>query len=119
MRGIRMTSTGRMLRTGLDTGLGVTLGIVRTSGSAARQPLQLAGIHPWCPASGSFPTAAAIALILLLSACASKPEATARTPAVCEGLRPDMPIAYHGKTDAPDTILRIRKANARFQAMCS
>lgn len=61
---------------------------------------------------------AATALILLLSACASKPEATARTPAVCEGLRPDLPIAYHGKTDAPDTILRIRKVNSRFQAMC-
>jgi hypothetical protein len=41
-----------------------------------------------------------------------------RTPAVCEALRPDMPIAYHGKADTADTVARIRSANARFAAAC-
>lgn len=56
---------------------------------------------------------------LLLTACATNGVgSTASTPAVCEALRPAMPIAYHGNSDTADTIARIRAANARFAAAC-
>lgn len=52
----------------------------------------------------------------------------ADSAAVCEALRPDYPldeVKYHGKSDKPDTIERIkannlknRSANARFRAAC-
>ena len=41
-----------------------------------------------------------------------------RTPAVCEALRPDMPIRYSGKGDTPDTVKQVRAVNARFAAAC-
>ena len=59
-----------------------------------------------------------LAASLILSACASKPEATARTSAFCEAMAPAMPVLFHGKADTPDTIARIRAANARYQAAC-
>ena len=59
-----------------------------------------------------------IAALSLLSACASKPEATARTPAVCEALRPAMPVLFHGKADTPDTVARVKAANARYASAC-
>lgn len=58
-------------------------------------------------------------LSLFLTACATNGAgSTASTPAVCEALRPAMPIAYHGNSDTADTIARIRAANARFAAAC-
>lgn len=38
--------------------------------------------------------------------------------AVCEALRPDMPVRYHGNTTDPETVSNIRRANARFEAAC-
>lgn len=54
-------------------------------------------------------------LILLLSACATTRAADAL---VCEALRPDMPVKYHGRTTDAETIGNIRRANARFEAAC-
>lgn len=54
-------------------------------------------------------------LAIVLTACATADP----KPDLCEALRPDMPIAYHGKADTPDTINRIRKVNARFAAACN
>ena len=48
----------------------------------------------------------------------SAPAPNVGAPAVCEALRPDMPIAYHSQKDTPDTVERVRKANARFNAIC-
>lgn len=38
--------------------------------------------------------------------------------AVCEALRPDMPVKYRGNTTDAETIGNIRRANARFEAAC-
>lgn len=57
--------------------------------------------------------ACASALVLGLStSCAPAPAA------VCEALRPDMPVKYHGNTTDAATISNIRRANARFEAAC-
>lgn len=58
---------------------------------------------------------------LCLTGCVtdSTPSPNVSTAAVCEALRPDLPIAYHSQKDTPDTVERIRKANARFNAVCS
>ena len=57
---------------------------------------------------------------LVLTGCVtdSAPAPNVGAPAVCEALRPDMPIAYHSQKDTPDTVERVRKANARFNAIC-
>ena len=55
----------------------------------------------------------AIAMTLIVSACASSP-----VSGVCEALKPDMPVKYHGKLIDPETKANIQKANARFQAAC-
>lgn len=67
---------------------------------------------------------------LLLAGCADEtPQpAAARTRAVCDVLRSAFPVpevAYYSRTDAPDTIARIKEtnrrakeANLRFQAAC-
>lgn len=60
----------------------------------------------------------------LLAACAVAPP-PAPAP-VCEALRPDMPVKFHGGPDGKggpgydtrDTIDRARRANARFEAAC-
>ncbi len=36
----------------------------------------------------------------------------------CEAMRPHFPMPYHGRTDAPDDIARIRNANAAFVKAC-
>ena len=43
---------------------------------------------------------------------------TPSTQAACEAMRPDLPVLYHSQGDTPDTVARIRKANARFNAVC-
>ena len=61
--------------------------------------------------------ASALGLVAIVAACAS----VAPPPApvlVCEALRPDMPVKYHGNTTDAETIGNIRRANARFQAAC-
>lgn len=37
---------------------------------------------------------------------------------VCEAMRPDMPVKYHGSTTDAETIGNIRRANARYSAAC-
>ena len=63
-----------------------------------------------------------VACSLLMTSCVGDGGvplvSTPGTPAVCEALRPDMPVKYHGKTTDAETISNIRKANARFQAVC-
>jgi hypothetical protein len=57
---------------------------------------------------------------LLLAGCG--PSAPVRiqadSAAVCEALRSDMPVRYHGDTTDAATIAAIRRANARFRAAC-
>ncbi len=67
--------------------------------------------------------ALASASALALAAC---PSASVPPPvriqvdsaAVCEALRADLPVKYHGNTTDPETIANIRRANARFRAAC-
>lgn len=64
-----------------------------------------------------------IAASLALGACLGgepPPPVTSapRTPAVCEALRPAMPISYSSSKDTPETVRGVRQANARFQAAC-
>lgn len=59
-----------------------------------------------------------LAIAATSAACSSNPSTVARTPAVCEALRPAMPIAYHSKGDTADTADRIKQANARYAAAC-
>lgn len=58
-------------------------------------------------------------LCLALAACSPPPpDTTPGNAGVCEALRPAIPVLYHGKTDTPDTVERIKQANARFAAAC-
>ncbi len=69
--------------------------------------------------------ACASALVAAIVACASVPPPA--PAAVCEALRPDMPVKFHGGPDGKggpgfdtrDTVDRVRKANARFEAACA
>ena len=66
-------------------------------------------------------TAAALAILLALGACSQSPppvSAAPRSPAVCEALRPDMPISYSSSKDTPETVKGVRAANARYSAAC-
>jgi hypothetical protein len=68
-------------------------------------------------------TIATIAASLALGGClggGSPPTVTAapRTPAVCEALRPALPISYSGSRDTPETVKGVRQANARFAGAC-
>ena len=69
-------------------------------------------------------TIATIAASLALGGCfggGSAPApvtSSARTPAVCEALRPAMPISYSSTRDTPETVKGVRQANARFTAAC-
>ena len=59
------------------------------------------------------------AIGLVAVACASvSPPPPPDPGAVCESLRPDMPVKYHGNTTDAVTIGNIRRANARFEAAC-
>ncbi len=56
-----------------------------------------------------------------LSACASSPVANISKQPLdggCVAMRPHFPIQFHGSNDAPDTVARIRTANAAFKAAC-
>jgi len=61
----------------------------------------------------------------MLASCAVAPPPA--PVAVCEALRPDMPVKFHGGPDGKggpgfdtrDTVDRVRKANARFEAACA
>jgi len=72
----------------------------------------------------SIASASALGLAVIV-ACTSVAPPPAPV-AVCEALRPDMPVKYHGGPDGkggsgfdtPDTITRVRRANARFEAAC-
>lgn len=67
-------------------------------------------------------SALCLAAVVACASVAPPPAAVA----VCEALRPDMPVKYHGGPDGkggpgfdtPDTIARARRANARFEAAC-
>jgi|GEM_PF-883277 len=59
----------------------------------------------------------ALGLGAILAACAIA-EAPPAPVAVCEALRPDLPVKYHGNTTDAETIGNIRRANARFEAAC-
>lgn len=68
-------------------------------------------------------TTATLAVSLALGGClgggSSLPlTAAPRTPAVCEALRPAMPISYSSSKDTPETVKGVRQANARFSAAC-
>lgn len=52
---------------------------------------------------------------LSLLACTPTP---ANNGSICEALRPDMPVKFHGSSTDAETIANIRRANARFQAAC-
>ena len=60
--------------------------------------------------------ASALGLAVIV-ACASVAPPPAPV-AVCEALRPDLPVKYHGNTTDAETIGNIRRANARFEAAC-
>ena len=63
--------------------------------------------------------------VAAIGACASMAPPPAPV-AVCEALRPDMPVKFHGGPDGKggpgydtrDTVDRARRANARFEAAC-
>ena len=60
---------------------------------------------------------------LALAACmgdSAPPPVTAipTSAAACEAMRPAFPILFHGKTDAADTVVHIKAANARFAGAC-
>lgn len=38
--------------------------------------------------------------------------------AICDALKPAMPVQYHSATTDADTVKRIQQANARYQAAC-
>lgn len=116
MRQIPMTGTrGRALRVGtLSPTWASRTGDVDTR----RQPVLGEGLlSAWV----RYPSAAA-AMLLLLAGCVTDnpPPVTAapRTPAVCEALRPSLPIRYSSKGDTAETVKQVKEANARFSAAC-
>lgn len=71
---------------------------------------------------GAFRATAVLLCTTLLAACGTDapPPVTAMptTAGACEAMRPAMPITYHGQKDQPDTVAKIKAANARFSAAC-
>lgn len=68
-------------------------------------------------------TTAIIAASLALAGCGFLPSsrpvtATPRNPAICEALRPAMPISYSSSKDTAETVKGVRQANARFASAC-
>jgi hypothetical protein len=121
MQSIRTTLTrgAEVLRAGLDTGLVVSGAAFRRARSR-RMPQY--GATDVCPIRTSFRAAAAIFCTTLLAACATSApppvSAIPTTAGACEALRPAFPITYHGQKDQPDTVGRIKAANASFLAAC-
>lgn len=69
------------------------------------------------------PSLAAIgSLALSIAACTPAPPPPVRiqadSAAVCEALRADLPVKYHGNSTDAETVANIRRANARFRAAC-
>lgn len=65
------------------------------------------------------PTIWTVAASLALVACAPAPvRIQADSAAVCEALRADLPVKYHGNSTDAETVANIRRANARFRAAC-
>lgn len=64
-------------------------------------------------------TISMLAASALLAAC-SQPAAQVQADqsAICDALRPAMPIQYHGATTDAETKANIQRANARYQAAC-
>lgn len=58
----------------------------------------------------------AVALGAIVAACGDRSAPPAI--AVCEALRPDLPVKYHGATTDAETVANIRRANARFRKVC-
>lgn len=64
--------------------------------------------------------------LAVIVACASLEGPPPAPVSVCEALRPDMPVKFHGGPDGKggpgydtrDTVDRVRRANARFEAAC-
>lgn len=107
----------KMLRAGLDAG---SLTTMRVDEPIPRLPTPSHHfVKLWV--RGSIPTAAAGAILLALGACSQPPPpvtSAPRTPAVCEALRPALPISYSSSRDTPETVKGVRQANARFSAAC-
>lgn len=61
---------------------------------------------------------ATIGLLAAISACSPAAIGAPQTMALCEALRPDMPVSYDHTADSAQTVKGIRKANARYQAAC-
>jgi ABC-type glycerol-3-phosphate transport system substrate-binding protein len=59
-----------------------------------------------------------LTLVLSLGACSNPVSIQADRSAICEALRPDMPIQYHGSTTDAETKANIQRANARYTAAC-
>lgn len=58
---------------------------------------------------------ASVALAGIVACATTPPPAPV---AVCEALRPDLPVKYHATTTDAETIANIRRGNARFAAAC-
>jgi len=59
-----------------------------------------------------------LTLALSLGACSNPVSIQADRSAVCEALRPDMPIKFHGLSVDQETKANIQRANARYTAAC-
>lgn len=63
---------------------------------------------------------------LVMAGCLHAEPAPPATQGFCLAMKPEMPIAYHGGPDGKggtgydtaDTVARVRRANARFRAVC-
>lgn len=66
-------------------------------------------------------TTATLLASLALAGCNDSPPpvtSAPRTPAVCEALRPAMPVRYSSKADTQETVRQVREVNARYLAAC-
>lgn len=111
-----MTETiGNMLRVGL-----VTDCVGAPPGSFQAVLGGQSSAH-YSPRRVSVHAATAVAILAFLTACSQPPPpvtSAPRTPAVCEALRPALPISYSSSRDTPETVKGVRQANARFSAAC-
>lgn len=59
-------------------------------------------------------------MLLLLVGCSSRPEITpmATNTGVCNAIRPQFPIKYHGLSTDAETKANIQRANAAVQGAC-
>lgn len=99
-----MTWTDKALRAGLDTGCrGLNIRCAPDPQLNVRTSIR----------------AAAAVLCIALTGCAQPAvQVQADQSAICDALRPAMPIQYHGATTDAETKANIQQANARYQAAC-